>query len=102
MVVIFISGNLSGEGRKSETLVDDVFIRNFMDGIWQGKLATDLVIKRKHNTIVISAVAKRFLRGQSVYFLIGFSEELLSCLLKCNVKIELQSVDPMDLDFKKI
>lgn len=82
--------------------MEDVFIRNFMHGVWQGKLAGDVVIKRKHNTVFISALAQRSLKGQSAYFLIGFSEELLSCLLKCNVKVELQSVDVIDLDFKTI
>ncbi len=38
-----------------------------------------------------------------IYFLIGYSEELLSCWLKCPVKLELQTVESNeDVVFKYI
>lgn len=70
-----------------------------MDGVWKGKLGSEVVIKRQHNTIRIVAIVTD-MRGQPVYFLQGFSEELLSCLLKCPVKLEIQTADTLDMTFK--
>ncbi|WAQ96505.1 RT24-like protein [Mya arenaria] len=96
-------GNLKDEGRQSRTVTEDQFIRNFIDGTWHNKQATDIVIKRRHNMIAIFMyiLAPRDL--QPVYFLTGYTEELLSCLLKCPVKLELQSLNKAsDLTFKMI
>ncbi|XP_052265532.1 28S ribosomal protein S24, mitochondrial-like [Dreissena polymorpha] len=97
------TSNLKGETRMSETLTDDVFIQNFLKGTWGLMQASDVVIKRRHNMIHIfmHILPKRDL--QPIYFLLGYSEELLSSLLKCPVKLELQSVQkPRDLIFKYI
>ncbi|XP_053386428.1 28S ribosomal protein S24, mitochondrial-like isoform X1 [Mercenaria mercenaria] len=101
------TSNLKGEGRKSETTVEDVFIRNFMHGTWTGKLASEVVIKRRHNMIFLGAYinfgTKSLPGALRIYFLIGYTEELLSCLLKCPVKLELQTLDSdRDLIFKYV
>ncbi|XP_060559398.1 small ribosomal subunit protein uS3m-like isoform X2 [Ruditapes philippinarum] len=101
------TSNLIGEGRKSETTIEDAFIRRFMDGTWPQKLASDVIIKRRHNMIYVVAYIKRRLLDdkdlQKVYFLVGYTEELLSCLLKCQVKLELPAVrQPSDMIFKRI
>ncbi|KAL4239625.1 28S ribosomal protein S24 [Mactra antiquata] len=97
--------NLKDEGRKSETLIEDEFIRNFMMGTWHRMIVSDIVIKRKHNMINIAFYVnrRRSLAISKVYFLVGYTEELLSCLLKCPVKLEIQSVESdKDMIFKYI
>ena len=53
-----------------------------------------LVIKRRGNVVYVSGfmVPKSHTRIDKVYWLHGFTEEILSCLLKQPVKLELQFV----------
>jgi small subunit ribosomal protein S24 len=46
------------------------------------------------NMIYIGALVLRSLAIQprKIYFLVGYTEELLSCLLSCPVKLEIQTV----------
>ena len=98
-----ISGNLKDEGRRSESLTEDVFIENFIQGTWHKWQATDVIIKRRHNMVNIFMYIHQKRDLQSVYFLQGYTEELLSCLLKCPVKLELQTLsNKTDLIFKKV
>lgn len=97
---------MKDEGRRGETVIEDSFIRDFMQGTWHRILASDVIIKRRHNTIYLAMYVenrqyKSFL--SKIYFLVGYTEELLSCLLKCPVKLELQTVESVqDMTFKYI
>lgn len=73
--------------------MEDVFIRRFMFGTFHGCLANEIVIKRRGNMLVVCAVAVQKLVPQKFYFLIGYSETLLSHLYKCPVKLEVQTLD---------
>lgn len=75
-----------------------------MFGTWHTNLASEVVIKRRYNVITLSfLVAMDRLLPRQVYFLQGYTEELLSNWLKCPVKVELQTVDSFDdVIFKKI
>lgn len=92
------TSNLLDGKRQAESCYDDLLIRKFIAGTWQDILASEIIIKRKFNQInIIFQISKRRrLNPRQIYFLTGYSEELLSYLLKCVVKIEFQSVDHKD------
>merc|ERR1711913_246182 len=73
--------------------IEDLFIRKFLKGTWTQMFLSEIIVKRQHNTIRVAALIKRSLQPQKVYFLIGYSEEMLSQWLKCPVKLELQVVE---------
>ncbi|XP_060526089.1 small ribosomal subunit protein uS3m [Cylas formicarius] len=97
------TSNLEGGLRPSETAVEDEFIRKFVMGTWQGLFLTEIIIKRQHNIIRIAGIIQRAIGARKMYFLIGYTEELLSFWLQCPVKLELQTVaDKKDVIFKYI
>ena len=84
-------------------MLEDAFVRKFMLGTWHDMFATDIVIKRRYNLIVIAGFLRRPLNISEVYFLIGYTEEILSLLLKCLVKLEIQTVKQYgDVTYKQI
>ncbi|KAJ0012851.1 hypothetical protein NQD34_017185 [Periophthalmus magnuspinnatus] len=86
------TSNLKGEGGAAERTTEDVFIRRFMFGTFHGCLANEIVIKRRGNLIIVCALMIQKLPPQKFYFLIGYSESLLSHFYKCPVKLEIQTV----------
>lgn len=89
---LFLLGNLKGEEGAAERTVEDVFVRKFMFGTFHGCLANEIVIKRRGNMLVVCALMLRKLQPQKFYFLIGYSESLLSHFYKCPVKLEIQTL----------
>lgn len=85
-------GNLKGEDGAAERTVEDVFIRRFMFGTFHGCLANEVVIKRRGNMLIVCALMLQKLPPQKFYFLIGYSESLLSHFYKCPVKMEIQTL----------
>nr|CAG4650621.1 EOG090X0I6M [Sida crystallina] len=79
--------------RPAEIAVDDVFIRKFMTGTWHNLFCTEIIIKRQHNLIRIAGIVQQSIPARRMYFLIGYTEELLSYWLQCPVKLELQTVE---------
>ncbi|KAK7080895.1 28S ribosomal protein S24, mitochondrial [Halocaridina rubra] len=89
--------------REPETAVEDMFIRKFMTGTWHGLFVSEVIIKRQHNIIRIAGIIQRKIIPRKMYFLIGYTEELLSYWLRCPVKLELQTVpDQKDVVYKYI
>lgn len=89
--------------RSSETLVEDVFIRKFMTGTFHSLVVSEVIIKRQHNHIRIAAILRQGTPARKMYFLIGYTEELLSSWLQCPVTLEFQTVpDKKDVIFKYI
>lgn len=89
--------------RTAETSHEDVLIRKFLHGTWPKLIASDVIIKRRGNQIVLSFMALRAIKPSAMYFLIGYTEEILQYILKCVVKIELQTItDPSELTYKYI
>ncbi|XP_017722272.1 PREDICTED: 28S ribosomal protein S24, mitochondrial-like, partial [Rhinopithecus bieti] len=84
--------NLDGEDHAAERTVEDVFLRKFMWGTFPGCLADQLVLKRRGNQLEICALVLRNLPPHKYYFLVGYSETLLSYFYKCPVRLHLQTV----------
>ncbi|XP_008555562.1 28S ribosomal protein S24, mitochondrial [Microplitis demolitor] len=100
---VWNTSNIQGGNRPSETAVEDEFIRRFMVGTWHNIFVSDLIIKRQHNIIRIAGIIERRTLPRKLYFLIGYTQELLSYWLQCPVKMELQSVPSReDVIFKYI
>lgn len=91
-ILLFIGNMLDGL-RPAETAIDDEFIRRFMTGTWHDLIASEIIIKRQHNIIRIAAITVQKISVTKVYFLIGYTEELLSYWLQCPIKLELQTVE---------
>ncbi|XP_066246565.1 small ribosomal subunit protein uS3m [Euwallacea similis] len=97
------TSNLLDGLRPSETAVEDQFIRKFVQGTWHASFVSEIIIKRQHNLIRIGGLVYRGLIPSKMYFLIGYTEELLSYWLQCPVKMELQTVaNKKDVVFKYI
>lgn len=86
------TSNLKGEDGTAARTIEDVFIRRFMFGTFHGCLANEVVIKRRGNVLVVCAIMLQKLQPQKFYFLIGYSESLLSHFYKCPVKLEIQTL----------
>lgn len=100
---LLILANIDGGLRSSEIAVDDLFIRKFMTGTWHNLFVSEIIIKRQYNIIRITGIIRRSINSRKMYFLIGYTEELLSFWLQCPVKLELQTVaDKKDVIFKYI
>ena len=82
--------------RRSETLVEDMFIRKFMFGTWHRLFLSEVIIKRRANLITVGGIVLQSLPAQKLYFLIGYTEELLGYILKCPVKIQIQTARSPD------
>ena len=91
------------EDRTSEAAVGDVFIRKFIYGTWHRLFVSEVIIKRRHNLIVIAGLVHRGVMPRKMYFLKGYTEELLSYVFKQPVKMEIQTVESKkDVIFKWI
>lgn len=85
-------GCVVGSENASERLMDDIMVRKFIEGVFYELLVSDIVIKRRDNQIIVAF----YLAGSSMvsvktYFLVGFSERLLSEMFGCIVKLEIVS-----------
>ena len=99
----FNTSTLKDGLRTAETTQEDIFIRKFLHGTWPQLLASDVIIKRRGNQIILNFMTLRAAKPTSFYFLVGYTEEILSYILKCIVKIELQTIaDSQDLVYKYI
>ena len=85
------AGSLKGSYWASERLLDDIMIRKFVEGVLHDFLKSEVVIKRKANRIKLVFIVSKEGDLTKFYFLVGFTEKLLSELLGCVVKIEPQS-----------
>ncbi|KAJ7305342.1 hypothetical protein JRQ81_011265 [Phrynocephalus forsythii] len=86
------TSHLCEEEGAAERAVEDVFIRKFIYGTFHGLLANEIVLKRRANTLIICAILLQKMVPHKLYFLIGYTETLLSFLYKCPVKMEVQTV----------
>ena len=92
-----------GQDLPHKMFIEDIFIRKFMAGTWPEAILSEIIIKRQHNLIRIAFLTDRYIQVSKVYFLIGYTEEMLSYWLKCPVKLEIQTVESKDdLIFKYI
>lgn len=75
------------------TVTEDQFIRKFIIGTWYKIWLSEVVIKRRHNDLIICGIVCPLPSISTIYFLTGYTEELLSHMLKYNVKMEVQCVE---------
>uniref|UniRef100_A0A8C6BZG6 Uncharacterized protein n=1 Tax=Monodon monoceros TaxID=40151 RepID=A0A8C6BZG6_MONMO len=68
------TGNLDGEGQATERTVEDVFLRQFLLGIFPGCLPDQLILKRQINQVEICALVLRQLPVHRFYLLVGYGE----------------------------
>jgi len=90
---LIFSANIKDGNRPSETALEDMFIRQFMCGTWPNLFASEIIIKRQHNIIRIAGIITRTIAPSKIYFLTGYTEELLSYWLQCLIKVELVTID---------
>lgn len=89
----FTVGSLHDPQRHPKnTAVEDQFIRKFILGTWYKVWLSEVVIKRRHNDVVICGIVCPLPKISTVYFLMGYTEQLLSHMLKYNVTMEVQCV----------
>lgn len=88
------TSNLIEGKRRAENAFDDFLIRKFLYGTFHGLFSSEILIKRRFNQINIGFLVRlpKGIYSQNVYFLVGYSEELLSSLLKSVVKIHPQTI----------
>uniref|UniRef100_A0A3Q2XHB1 Mitochondrial ribosomal protein S24 n=1 Tax=Hippocampus comes TaxID=109280 RepID=A0A3Q2XHB1_HIPCM len=86
------TSNLKGEQGAAERAIEDTFIRRFMFGTFHGCLANELVIKRSGNVLTVCALMLQKMPPHKFYFLIGYTESLLSHFYKCPVKLDVQTL----------
>lgn len=92
-LIRILVGNMLDGLRPAETALDDEFIRRFITGTWHDLIASEIIIKRHHNIIRIAAITIQKISVTKMYFLIGYTEELLGYWLQCPIKLELQTVE---------
>lgn len=87
------TGGIEGSLWAHDRFIDDVMIRKFIAGTFYELLVSDIVIKRTLNQITISIfVNAKGTTVHKVYFLLAFSERLLSHMFGCVVKLEIMSI----------
>lgn len=97
------TGGLTEGIRTAEVSLEDILIRNFIHGTWPGLKASEVIIKRRGNQIICNFIVLRKIKPAQIYFLIGYTEEVLSYLLKSVVKLEITTIDELDeLTYKYI
>ena len=100
----FLHKEEMGQDLPYKMAVEDMFIRKFLHGTWPEAVASEVVIKRQHNLVRVAFVLVAGpILPTKVYFLIGYTEELLSYWLKCPVRLEIQTIeDREEMVFKYI
>ena len=73
-----------------------------MKGTWSQMIISEIIVKRVHNTVRVACLLEMHLSAYKTYFLIGYTEEMLSQWLKCPVKLELQVADKDQTIYKYI
>ncbi|XP_068191350.1 small ribosomal subunit protein uS3m [Antennarius striatus] len=87
------TSNLKGEKDAADRTIEDMFMRRFINGTFQSCLADEIIIKRRGNMIILCVIMLQKLLPMKMYFLIGYTETILSHLYKCPVKLEIQTIE---------
>lgn len=113
------TGGMKGDYSGHTLFMDDLMIRNFVEGTFYELLTSEVVIKRRLNHIIITfyvtrnfarrmdpmAQNKQMIGMEKVYFLKGYTERMLETMFGCFVKLEIRSgpdmhVSPIDGEVK--
>lgn len=97
------TSSLVGVENTSQVTIDELFIRKFIFGTFHRLFLSEVIIKRRANLVVISGIVHHMISPTKMYFLIGYTEQILSYILKCPVKLDIQTThDPKALVVKYI
>lgn len=97
------TANLQDGLRPSQTAIEDMYIRKFIGGTFHSLVCSEVIIKRQFNHIRIAFLCRRGIPPTKIYFLIGYTEELLSNFMQCPITLELQTIAKVeDTYFKYI
>lgn len=104
MIILFqFIANLQDGLRPCQTAVEDMFIRKFITGTFHSLVCSEVIIKRQFNHIRIAFLMRRGIPQNKTYFLIGYTEELLSNWMQCPITLEIQTITKQeDTIFKYI
>ncbi|TPP63241.1 Mitochondrial ribosomal protein S24 [Fasciola gigantica] len=87
------TSNLKGETLyTSEITLHDEFIRMFIKGTFPVAVESEVIIKRQYNIVRVAFLLSTRIQTTEAYFLMGYAEEMLSSILRCIVKLEVQMV----------
>ncbi|KAK4469256.1 hypothetical protein MN116_006827 [Schistosoma mekongi] len=87
------TSNLDGENRyTAEVTLHDQFIRTFINGTFPLMVQSEVIIKRQCNVIRVAFLLLKRISPNEINFLIGYTEEMLSIILRCIVKLEVQLI----------
>ncbi|KAF7245677.1 hypothetical protein EG68_10291 [Paragonimus skrjabini miyazakii] len=87
------TSNLEGETLyTSEVTLQDELIRMFIKGTFPVAVESEVIIKRQCNCVRIAFLLSSRIQPVEVHFLIGYTEEMLSYILRCMVKLEVQII----------
>lgn len=89
--------------REAQTITEDIFIRKFMTATFHSLISSEVIIKRQFNHIRVAVIMNRAISPRKMYFLIGYTEELLANWLQGPITLEIQTIpDKRDVIFKYI
>lgn len=88
-----LNSSALSEVRQAEIAHEDLFIRKFIYSTFPYLLASQTIIKRRANLIVLNFILTRNFEPSRLSFLAGYTEEILSYVTKCPVKLEIQTVE---------
>jgi len=92
--IVLSPGSLEDPCRNPKnTVIEDQFVRKFILGTWYKIWVSEVVLKRRHNNLIICGMVCPLPSMSSIYFLKGYTEQLLSQLLKLNVQVQVQCVE---------
>ncbi|VDP80518.1 unnamed protein product, partial [Echinostoma caproni] len=76
----------------SDITLHDEFIRMFIKGTFPVAVESEVIIKRQFNIVRVAFLLSLRIQPLEAHFLIGYTEEMLSSILRCIVKLEVQMV----------
>ena len=91
------------EHTTADVTLDDIFIRSFIEGTWPKLFLSEIIIKRRANMVIITGIVGYLLSPMKYYWLIGYTEEILARIIKCPVKMDIQTTpDKNSLIYKTL
>ncbi|KAM7540249.1 hypothetical protein Aperf_G00000042605 [Anoplocephala perfoliata] len=98
------TSNIHSEDHYTGVLTyQDFLIRLFIRGTFPTYVLSEIIIKRKFNEVFICFNLLNRISSNEFYFLVGYSEQMLSYLLRCPVKVEPRMIlNPKDVIFRYI
>ena len=98
----FNTSNLHGEDNAHQMAYEDLFIRKFIYGTFYRLTVSEIVLKRRLNILDIIMFVNRNTNTVKYQYLVSYTEEILSKLLRYNVKVHLLLASQEDMIYKYV